>query len=237
MAVIKPRLLAKGLVLMVTLAALGWAVKETGLAQVMDLAWVDRSVKGQGLDGELLLFALGTIAMAVGVPRQAVCFGAGYAFGFAGGLALGMAATLAACVLSFGYARLLGRDLVLHRFEKKVRTVDAFLGRDPFLMTVLIRFLPVGSNLLTNLVAGVSAVRPLPFIAGSALGYLPQSAVFTLLGSGIHVDPTLRLSLSVALFLASALLGGYLYRKFRHGRSLGDEIDADLGPEDSGRQR
>ena len=31
--------------------------------------------------------------------------------------------------------------------------------------------LPVGSNLVTNLAAGVSSVRYLPFVAGSAIGY------------------------------------------------------------------
>ena len=87
-------------------------------------------------------------------------------------------------------------------------------------MTVLIRFLPVGSNLITNLLAGVSSVRPLPFVAGSLIGYLPQTVIFVLLGSGIHVQPMVRSALSVLLFVVSATLGITLYRRLRRGRPL-----------------
>ena len=53
------------------------------------------------------------------------------------------------------------------------------------------------------------------FVGGSALGYIPQSFIFALLGSGITLQPGLRISLSVVLFLISAALGVYLFRRFR----------------------
>jgi len=93
---------------------------------------------------------------------------------------------------------------------------------------VLIRLLPVGSNLLTNLAAGISSIRPAPFFSGTLLGYLPQTLVFALVGSGVHIAPTLKLSLAIGLFLISGALGAYLYRRFRHGQSLDDKIDAAL---------
>jgi uncharacterized membrane protein YdjX (TVP38/TMEM64 family) len=114
---------------------------------------------------------------------------------------------------------------VLHKYAARVRRIDEFLHDNPFTMTVLIRFLPVGSNLLTNLVAGVSSVRPVPFLLGTLLGYLPQTVIFVLLGSGIQVDPVLRISLSVVLFILSAILGVFLYKRLRHGHSLGGEVD------------
>jgi uncharacterized membrane protein YdjX (TVP38/TMEM64 family) len=113
----------------------------------------------------------------------------------------------------------------MHKFAMRVRRIDDFLHDNPITMTVLIRFLPVGSNLLTNLLAGVSSVRPWPFFAGTLLGYTPQTVVFVLLGSGMQVDPLLRVSLSVALFVASAVLGVFLYKRLRHGHSLDAEID------------
>ena len=84
-------------------------------------------------------------------------------------------------------------------------------------------------NLATNLAAGVTRVGPLPFFLGSALGYVPQTAVFALAGSGINLNPVFRIGLAAALFVVSALIGAYLYRHFRHGRSLDREIDIDLG--------
>ncbi len=118
---------------------------------------------------------------------------AGYAFGLGGGILLSTLASVLGCVLCFFYARLLGRELVMHRFAGRVRRIDDFLEDNPVTMTVLIRFLPVGSNLLTNLVAGVSSVPPLAFFAGTMVGYLPQTIVFVLLGSGIQVDPLWRI--------------------------------------------
>jgi uncharacterized membrane protein YdjX (TVP38/TMEM64 family) len=222
---INPRLLVKGLLIILTLTAIGWGMKASGFGDVLDAHWIDVEIRGHGLAGETMFLVLGALAVAVGLPRQAICFLAGYAFGLGWGFVLSTAASLAGCIVCFLYARLLGRELVMHRFAGRVGRVDDFLQDNPFTMTVLIRFLPVGSNLLTNLVAGVSSVRAAPFFSGTLIGYTPQSAVFVLLGSGIHVDPVLRISLSVALFVASAVLGVVLYRRLRHGHSLGADID------------
>ncbi len=223
---VKPRLVLKGLLMMLTLAALGWGMKVSGFGQALDTHWIDTQIRGHGVSGELLFTALGALVVAAGLPRQAVCFLAGYAFGLGWGLLLSSAASLLGCMGCFLYARLLGRELVLHKFPGRVRRIDDFLHDNPLTMTLLIRFLPIGSNLLTNLLAGVSLVRPGPFFAGSLLGYTPQTIVFVLLGSGIKVDPVLRISLSVVLFVLSAVLGVFLYKRLRHGHTLGAEIDA-----------
>ena len=221
-----PRLLIKGLVLILSLAILGVAWKMSGLGDVLDAHFIDSEVKGHGFSGILIFLALGTLAIAIGVPRQAVCFLAGYAFGFGPGVGWSSLASVLGCLLCFSYARLLGRDLVLHKFAARVAWLDTFLQKHPFAMTVLVRFLPVGSNLLTNLVAGVSSVAAWPFLAGSLIGYLPQGIVFVLLGSGINVDPLLRISLSVLLFVISAFLGVYLYKRLRN-------LDRDSQQQDS----
>jgi uncharacterized membrane protein YdjX (TVP38/TMEM64 family) len=70
-----------------------------------------------------------------------------------------------------------------------------------------LRLLPVGNNLLLNLLAGVSGLRVWPFLTASLIGYLPQTAIFALTGSGTHVDHGLQIALAAALFALSALLG------------------------------
>ena len=92
----------------------------------------------------------------------------------------------------------------------------------------------MGSNLVTNLAAGVSGVRALPFIAGSGLGFIPQTVIFALLGSGIHLDPVLRISTGIVLFLISVMLGVRLFRRYRKSLALDQEmpgaIPADPAP-------
>ncbi len=224
-----PRIILKGLAVLASLVAIGFAVRLSGLSDLLDEAWIDREIRGRGLNGELLFLAVGGLAAAVGVPRQAVAFMAGYAFGFVWGTVLGVLAALLGCIGGFYYARLLGRSLVAHRFPGKVRKVDAFIRDNPFNMTLLIRLLPVGSNLVTNLAAGVSSVAALPFFAGSALGYVPQTAVFALVGSGVNLDPVWRIGLGVVLFVVSGVLGVYLYRRMRHGKHYDEDLEREMG--------
>ena len=81
-----------------------------------------------------------------------------------------------------------------------MRKFDEFVGLHPFQMTMIVRLLPVGSNVLTNLIAGVSRVRPVPFFAGSAVGYLPQTLAFALVGSGVPIMGALTHASTAAAF-------------------------------------
>lgn len=221
---LRPRLFTKGLIVIATLAAAGYALKAAGLGGMLDTAWIDAEIRGRGLSGEALYVLVGALAVAVGVPRQLVSFLGGYAFGFAEGIALALLSTVIGCVLTFSYARLLGRDLVMARFAKRIRRLDEFLRDHPFSMALLIRLLPVGSNLLTNLLAGVSSAAALPFILGSAIGFAPQTAVFALLGSGVKLDGELRIGLSVILFLAATAIGVHLFQRYRRGPAFDDAV-------------
>jgi uncharacterized membrane protein YdjX (TVP38/TMEM64 family) len=220
------RRILQGLLFLASLVGLFYLLRLLGLD--LDQSWIDREVRGRGVTGELVFLGVGALAMALGFPRQVIAFLGGYAYGALLGTTLALLSAVLGCTLSFYYARLLGRALVQGRFPDKVRRLDEFLGRHPFNMALLIRLLPVGHNLSTNLIAGVSSVRALPFIAGSGLGYLPQTLVFALAGSGVNIDPAWRLGSAVLLFLLSALLGVWLYRRFRTGTAYEAEIEAEL---------
>jgi uncharacterized membrane protein YdjX (TVP38/TMEM64 family) len=219
----------RGLIFLASLVAIGFLIRAMQLDSFLDKAWIDSEIRGRGITGEVLLVATGAVFVAVGLPRQIISFLAGYGFGFVTGLGLGLAATTLGCIISFFYARFLGRDVIQRRFPGRVRRIDDFLADNPFTMTLLIRFLPAGSNLVTNLVAGVSKVGWVPFVAGSAVGYIPQTAVFALVGSGIGVDPVWRIGLSVVLFVVCGGLGIHLYRRYRHGKSLEADNGAAAG--------
>lgn len=220
---VKPYL--KGLAMIVSLVAIGYGLKALGLSDMFDTNWIDSEVKDKGATGEMIFFGMAALITAVGFPRQVVAFLGGYAFGFVEGTLLSLAGALAGCAIAFAYARILGRSLVQRHFSRKIAKFEAVLAERPFVTTLLIRFLPVGSNVVTNLIAGVSKVRATPFILGSAVGYLPQTVVFVLVGSGVHINPTLRIGLGVALFVISAALGVYLLHDIRRNLSVDDEAE------------
>jgi len=224
----KARVILKGLALMLSLALLGYLFKSSDLGNSVNEAWIDARVRGHGVNGALLFLLMGGVFTAIGLPRQIIAFLGGYAFSIGLGTLLGALAAVLGCMLSFGYARLLGKGFLRAKLGERAGRFDHFIHEHPFSMTVLVRLLPVGSNLLTNLAAGISSIRPAAFFSGTLLGYLPQTLVFALVGSGVHIAPTLKLSLAIGLFLISGALGAYLYRRFRHGQSLDDKIDAAL---------
>ena len=224
-----PGVFFRGLIWILSLAAVGYAIKTTDLGSSIDKSWIDTDIHGQGFGGELLFVGVSMIFTAVGLPRQVICFLGGYAFGLVEGTILALLGTVLGCITAFFYARILGRGFVATRFPGRVKNIDVFLSDNPLSMTLLIRLLPLGSNLVSNLAAGVSSVSAVPFIQGSAIGYLPQTLVFALVGSGFSVDPELRIAISVILFVISGIIGVSLYRINRHGKSFDSDIEHKLG--------
>ena len=217
------RALGKPLLLAAGLAAGGLVLRAAGA--VPGTEWVDRYVRDRGLFGEAVFLAAGAAATAAGLPRQGVAFLGGYAFGAAEGIGLALGAQLGGCALSFGWARLVGRDWaerrLAGRYGARLRRLRDALAASPFGATLALRLLPVGNNLALNLLAGMAGIAPLPFLAASALGYLPQTAVFALLGKGVRVDGAWQIALAGALMAASAGIGFALLRRHAAGRTLG----------------
>ena len=217
-----------GLVFLATLIAIGYVLESGLLQDMLSKSWIDDQVRGKGIPGELLFVAVGGVVTALAIPRHIVSFLGGYAFGLGLGTALALAATELGCALTFFYARLVARPLVSARLGARVRRIEDFLAANPFSMTLLIRLLPVGNNFATCLAAGVSRVPARPFLLGSLLGYLPQTFVFALAGSGIEMGGSQRIAFAVLFFLASGAIGIWLYRKYRHGKSLGEEVEKSI---------
>jgi uncharacterized membrane protein YdjX (TVP38/TMEM64 family) len=223
--------LAKPLLLLAGLVVAGVVVRELRAAGVLETGFLERMIAGQGVRGQMLFVALGAAACAVGVPRQAVAFAGGTAFGALVGSGLALVAIVLACAVTFFWARLVGRSWARRRIERafsgRLARVDRFLAANPFAATLTLRLLPVGNNLALNLLAGLSGIAALPFIAASALGYVPQTVVFALLGKGVRVDGAIQLGLGLVLFAVSALLGLWLLRRARNAREAAEAAGLD----------
>lgn len=162
-------------------------IRLTGVID-LDEAWIDAHIRGQGLIGQGLYLAVATAAVCFAVPRAAVSFLGGYAFGAASGTGLAWAASVLACAITVIGARRFGRELVSRRFGPRLRRMDGLLSRRPFVSGLLIHLQPAGSALVFNMIGGVSGACPTRFVAGSALAYVPQTVLGALLGAGIQMD-------------------------------------------------
>lgn len=172
-----------------------------------------------GKQGAALFVVVATLACSLGVPRQGVAYAGGLAFGFWPGVGLALLAEMGGCAADFWWARLLGRQWAARwlaregRVGARVARVERFLVANAFSATLTLRLLPVGSNMILNLLAGVSSVAAAPFLAASVLGYLPQTVVFALLGGGVRVDGGVQMGMAAGLMVVSVLLGVVLMRR------------------------
>jgi uncharacterized membrane protein YdjX (TVP38/TMEM64 family) len=181
--------------------------------------WIDREIDGRGAAGIALFVAAGAILTGVGMSRQVLAFAAGCAFGITAGTALALTAEVIGLVMAFLYARYIGRTFVARKFPRRVGQIDAVLGYNPFLMTLALRLLPFSNNLVINLAAGVSTVAIAPFVVASAIGHLPQTLVFAMIGSGLTDGLALKTAVALALFAISIWIGVHLYRGYRRDRA------------------
>jgi uncharacterized membrane protein YdjX (TVP38/TMEM64 family) len=165
--------------------------------------------------GAALLVLVGGLLTAIGLPRPALAFAAGTVFGAAGGATWSMLGQMLGCALDFFAARTVAGDWARRRLTGRWRRLDNFILAQPFTATLTLRLLPVGNNMAVNLLAGVAGVRPLPFLAGSLVGYVPQTLIFALLGSGLQVGKSTQLAVGLGLFVVSGVLGAVMWRRGR----------------------
>lgn len=178
-------------------------------------AFADRYFRSDsGLDAILFILLTGLLG-CVAVPRQVLAFAGGYVFGCLWGTVLVTLGCMLGCALSFQLARVWGRAAVERRYGLKAERCNMLFSLAPFRTAMILRLIPTGNNLAFSLLAGVSRIPAVPFILGSGVGYLPQNLVFSLLGSGVRVDPLWRTLGSAGLLALSLLLAWRLYRSWR----------------------
>lgn len=182
-------------------------------ADYIDNEWLELTLERSGWLGFAGFFLGSVLLTAVGLPRQLVAFSAGYIWGVFTGVLIATFAALAGCALTFYVSRQLLSPLLVPRFQSMVDVIDAFVERDALIKIIILRLQPLGTNLITNLSAGISKISARIFFPGTFVGYLPQMVVFGLTGSGVRVGSNSQLIISGVLFLFSLLLGAYLYRK------------------------
>ncbi len=177
-----------------------------------DTDWLNAYISNLNWQSLCMILSGCFVLLTMGFPRQAVSFFCGVGFGaLQGGLIALLLTVLSACI---AYALANGplRSLAVRLLGTKLKPVENKLAKRSFRNVLIVRLFPVGSNLITNAVAGVLSVPFVPFIAASAIGFAPQTFLFTLLGSGSRFVSSLEQPLQIggliiSLFLLLSLSG------------------------------
>ncbi len=160
-------------------------------------------------------YLLLTLALATscGLPRQIAALVAGINLGALWGAIVATIAATLGCMLTLIVARYILSDKITQKYPKQLNKLSEFLKKQTFLKAIVIRLLPLGSNFLTNIIAGVSKVSMKSYVGGSFVGFIPQMAIFALAGSGIRLGEKNELLASALLFIIALALTAYLFKK------------------------
>ncbi|MEV4597542.1 TVP38/TMEM64 family protein [Amycolatopsis sp. NPDC049253] len=153
----------------------------------------------------LVAYSLLTVAP---IPRTVFNLAAGLLVGSVAGIAIGLVATTIAAGLSFGLARLLGRDLVLrHLHRAPVRIVNERLSGGGVLAITSLRLIPVVPFAPLSYLCGVSTVKLVPYLVGTLLGSVPGTVAVVVLADALTGDTPPALLGCYAVFAAAGAVG------------------------------
>jgi len=208
------------LVLAVAVAGVVLVLHFTPLNQwIGDLQALKQQIRAYGWSA-YAVFAAGTIAaIALGVPRLALCALAGALFGFVAGGLVSLASSIAGSWGAFLFARWSGRSWAESRMTSASETLRGVLA-NPTITTIFVaRQLPV-PGVLINVMLGVLPTTQRTFLIGTGLGYLPSTAIVALAGSSLGKD-----SLAVAMTQITLAMAGLgvltMLLVWLHGRVSG----------------
>lgn len=176
-------------------------------------SWLDR----QGALAPLWFVLGGGLLSAIGVPRLALYFLGGMAFGFAAGLLYAQLGATLGAVLTFTTARAAGRAWVQARLAHHPG-LRRLLDQRTVLAVFVLRQLPIASVVI-SLALGVRHAPVGVFLLGTFLGFLPEGIPLSLLGSGMGKSSLtvslLQVAAAALMLLALTGSGLHLYRRWR----------------------
>ncbi|MBI3581944.1 MAG: TVP38/TMEM64 family protein [Nitrospinae bacterium] len=180
---------------------------------------------GYGRGAPLMFAAVYALAVSLGFPPTPLTIAGGLVFGRGLGTALNAVGLTLGAAGAFWVSRLLLHGFVAPRLEKRKWFGDFNEGveKNGFYYVLFIRLLPIFPYGAVNFAAGITRVRFVSFLLGTALGVVPHVFIFTnavveageSAAHGLRVTTGLVFSLALAALAVAAPLLVSLYLKRR----------------------
>lgn len=172
------------------------------------------SVADAGWSGVVAFVALYALATVLLVPGSATTATAGAVYGTLAGAAVAVAGATLGATVAYAIARGAGRRPVQELLANRGAGIDAWVADRQFRSMVVLRLLPVVPFNLFNYAAGLSPVRPGPYVAGTVVGMVPGALLLASVGSSARQPTSPAFVLSVLAFGATVLISARLARRW-----------------------
>jgi uncharacterized membrane protein YdjX (TVP38/TMEM64 family) len=146
-------------------------------------SWMNVGARGPyGLPAAVAGF---TLLAFLGVPQFVLIAAAVVAFGPLTGFAYSWVGNLTSSILGFYVGRRVGAKVLRTYAGKGVNDLVDMIGRNGFWASLIVRLVPSAPFIVVNMAAGVTSMRALDFIAGTALGSVPKIALTAFAGASV----------------------------------------------------
>ncbi|WP_017930786.1 TVP38/TMEM64 family protein [Robiginitomaculum antarcticum] len=163
----------------------------------------------------LILILVFVLAAFIGVPQWALIGASVIAFGPVMGAAYSWLATMISAAVDFWAGRLLGEKHLARLRRPWVERFVARLRKSGFWVSFGVRLVPSGPFVLVNMAAGMSGMKFIHYLGGTALGIMPKILAIAFLGESLIAalsgDPW-RIALAMIGFIIVIGIGYVLAR-------------------------
>lgn len=200
------------LVLLILVIALLVAGRSGGFMdlETLQAALVDLRTSGISFPIVVLIFCIGAF---LGAPQFGLFAAVVAAFGPWQGAIYSWGGTMISSALTFWVGRLGGETAVRRYGGAGVNALSAFVGRNAFTASAVIRLVPTAPFILVNMAFGASSAGFLNFLGGTAIGIVPKIAVVAFAGQTVFAVmagrpwlAALALAMLAALWLSLAVI-------------------------------
>jgi uncharacterized membrane protein YdjX (TVP38/TMEM64 family) len=179
---------------------------------LLDQQFIVMKLRMSGGWGVCLFIGAHVVATTVGLPGTVLVVAGGAVFGILWGTVWSvMGATLGA-IAAFSLARFLLRDWVERCWghHAAFKKLTGMLQGNMFQSVLTIRFTPISPFNLVNFLLGITPIRLSSYAAGTLIGIVPGTAVYTWLGASgakaLHGEGYLSLVLALGVLGLLSLL-------------------------------
>ncbi|WP_149181499.1 TVP38/TMEM64 family protein [Streptomyces sp. TRM49041] len=168
--------------------------------------------------GAAVLFGVAYgLCTAAFVPRPVLNLAAGALFGTQAGLAAAVGGTVLGAGIAFALGRGLGQDALRPLMRGRwLSAADGQLSRHGFRSTLAIRLFPGVPFAAANYCAAISRMGYTPFLVGTGIGCVPNTAAYVIAGSQAASPTSPAFLISAGFIVASALAAAVVAWRKRH---------------------
>jgi uncharacterized membrane protein YdjX (TVP38/TMEM64 family) len=198
-----------------------------GHAASGDTTALRQQLRGTGVTGVLLLYALMLTHVVLLFPAEIINLVAGFTYGIPVAMAICVSGWFVSAMGTYGLGRIAGRPLVEKLAgAERLASAEALMERGGWPALLILRLLPVVPFSGVGYVAGATRVPVGRFAWTSAIGAIPLIAIAVVLGSRLqHFSATDPLVWgAVAGFALLILISHPLTRRWQRSRAMREQV-------------